>query len=150
MPSLTAILQTSIPTLQYIPKAARNRWAKILGECLSAVCSHPDDISCWFSLFTFAKCVLASSAAVHRMHWQEIFKLVKSRLDRWTAGHFSALWRDAVSGARVLADPARSSSGSSQCTCSRSICGAKRATQEGQYCKAIQALSSEGLASHFS
>ena len=74
LPSLTAILQTSIPTLQHVPKAARNRWAKILGDCLSAACSHLDDITCWSSLFMLAKCVLASPAAAHRMRWREIFK----------------------------------------------------------------------------
>ena len=145
LPSLMAILQTSIPTLQHVPKVVRNRWTRILGECLSAVCSRPDDISCWSSLFMLAKCVLASPAAGRRMRWREIFKLVKSRLDRWAAGEFGALWQEAVSGARVLADLARSSPGSLQR--SRNIRRAKQASQEGQYRKAIQTLSSEGLAS---
>ena len=43
LPSLSTILQSSIPTLQHVPKGARNRWARVLAESLSSVTEDPGD-----------------------------------------------------------------------------------------------------------
>ena len=53
LPSFTTILQASFPTLQHMPKGARDRWARALSECLSAVCVAPAAgrrSSCWQSV----------------------------------------------------------------------------------------------------
>ena len=85
LPSFTTNLQASFPTLQHVSKVARDRWARALSECLSAVCVAPADLSCWSKVFMLAKCVLASPATGHRLRWREILKLVRSRIDRWLA-----------------------------------------------------------------
>ena len=41
LPSLSTILQSSIPTLQHVPKGARDRWARVLAESLSSVTEDP-------------------------------------------------------------------------------------------------------------
>ena len=144
LPSFTTNLQASFPTLQHVPKGARDRWARALSECLSAVCVAPADLSCWSKVFMLAKCVLASSATGHRSRWREILKLVRSRIDRWLAGNLVALWSEAVSGGQSLSKRMQSSSRSSNP--SHHIRRAKQAVQDGQYSKAIKALSSSGLA----
>ena len=92
-----------------------------------------------------AKCVLASPAAGHRLRWWEILNLVKSRIRRWQAGDLVALWLEAVAEGRSLSRRTQSSSSSSQRSCN--IRRAKLAIQDGQYSKAIKALTSDGLAS---
>ena len=89
LPSISAILLASIPTLQHVPKGARNSWARVLGDCIFSACEHPDDITSWTRLFMLPKCVLASPHSGHRLRWREILKLVKSRITRWQAGELN-------------------------------------------------------------
>ena len=80
LPSLSTIFQASIPTLQHVPKGARDRWGRVLSDCLSSVVESPDDISCWSRVFMLTKCVLASPSTGHRLRWREILGLVKMRI----------------------------------------------------------------------
>ena len=90
-----------------------------------------------------AKCVLASPAAGHRLRWREILNLVNSRIRRWMDGDLVALWSEAVAGGQSLSRRALSSSSSQR---NYNIRRAKQAVQDGQYSKAIKALTSDGLA----
>ena len=143
LPSLTNIFQAPCRTLKHVPKGVRDRWARVFKECLSAVCDAPADLSRWSKLFMLAKCVLASPATGHRLRWREILALVRSRIDRWLAGDLVALCLEAVAGGKSLAKRVQSSSVSQQ---SSNIRRAKLAVQDGQYSKAIKALTSDGLA----
>ena len=137
LPSLTTVFQASCPTLQHVPKGARDRWARVFSECLSAVCDAPADLSSWSKLLMLAKCVLASPATGHRLRWREILTLVRSRIDRWLAGDLVALWSEAIAGGKFLAKRIESSSGSQR---SHNIRRTKLAVQDGPYSKAIKAL----------
>ena len=141
LPSLSTILQSSIPTLQHVPKGARDRWVRVLAERLSSVTEDPGGGSRWSRLFMLTKCVLASPPAGHRLRWREILGLVKSRIQRWVGGDLVTLWSEAVEGAQSLSKRSRSAPQRSI-----NIRRAKMATQEGQYSKAIRALTSDGLA----
>ena len=143
LPSLSTIFQASCPTLRHVPKGARDRWARAFSECLSAMCDAPADLSRWSKLLMLAKCVLASRATGHRLRWREILTLCRSRIDRWLAGDIATLWPEAMAGGKSLAKRIQSSSGSQR---SHNIRRAKLAVQDGQYSKAIEALTSNGLA----
>ena len=143
LPSLSTVLQSHIPTLQHVPKGARDLWAKTFSSCLSAVASSIDDIDHWLRLFMLAKCVLASPAAGHRLRWREILQHVKERLRRWSDGEWLSLWSEALADGQSLASR-RDKSTSAPPT--HNIRRAKHAVQNGQYSMAITALSSEGLA----
>ena len=108
---------------------------------LSLITEDPSDISSWSKTFILPKCVLARPAASHRLRWQEIRDLVKSRLARWSEGEFEHLWQEASSSLKSPSNH-RGKSVSKQHNISRSI----RAIQDGQYSKALKALASEGLA----
>ena len=95
-------------------------------------------------LFMLAKCVLASPATGHRLRWREILKRVKSRLQRWADGDLMSLWSEALDDGRSLAKRRHQSASASS---SGNFWRAKLAVQDGQYTKAIRALTSEGLAS---
>ena len=143
-PALSTILQANVPTLHHVPKGARDCWAHALCSCLRAVVCSPDDLSQWSRLFMLAKCVLASPATGHRLRWREILKRVKSRLQRWADGDLMTLWSEALDDGRSLAKRRHQSASASS---SGNFWRAKLAVQDGQYTKAIRALTSEGLAS---
>ena len=110
---------------------------------MSSVVSSPDDTSLWSRLFMLAKCVLASPAAGHKLRWREILCRVRSRLQRWSDGEVAELWAEAQEDGHSLfkrAELARPS------VATNNIRRAKQAVQDGQYSKAIQALTSNGLA----
>ncbi len=71
-------------------------------------------------------------------------KRVKSRLQRWADGDLVSLWSEALEDARSLAKRQSRSSAPTSTSNSRR---ARRAAQDGRYSKAIQALTSDGLAS---
>ena len=143
LPPLSTIIQSHIPTLQHVPKGARDLWPLILGNCLSSVVSSPDDVNQWSRLFMLAKCVLASPAAGHKLRWREILRRVKSRLQRWSDGDLAGLWSEALEDGRSLA---RRSGKATSSSTPHNIRSARLAVQEGQYSKAIKALTSNGLA----
>ena len=143
-PALSTILQANVPTLHHVPKGARDCWAHALCSCLRAVVCSPDDLSQWSRLFMLAKCVLASPTTGHRLRWREILKRVKSRLQRWADGDLMSLWSEALVDGRSLAKRRDQSASASS---SGNFWRAKLAVQDGQYTKAIRALTSEGLAS---
>jgi hypothetical protein len=80
LPDLSSIMQAYVPTLQHVPKGARDGWARVLSSCLRSVVFSPEDLSQWSRLFMLAKCVLVSPAAGHGLWWREILKRVKSCL----------------------------------------------------------------------
>ena len=144
LPSVSDIMQAKVPTLQHVPKGAIDKWAKVFSACLSDVCNNPEDDCTWARVFMAAKCLLYSPPSGHRLRWREILKLVKSRIDRWLAGDLAALWSEAVSGGQSLLKRTGSSRESYQRN--HHIRRAKQAVQDGQYRKAIEALSSNGRA----
>ena len=146
LPSILTILQAPIPTLKHIPKRVRDRWARVLGDCLSSICDNPDDFAPWFLVLMVSKCILSSPPLGHRMRWREISKLVKARISRWQAGEFSTLWKEALDGGWSLQKRSKALGPSQQR--SNNIRRAKQAVQDGQFSKAIKALTSDGLADH--
>ena len=91
------------------------------------------------------ECVLASPAAGHRLPWREILHRVRGRLQKWFAGDIASLWSEACADARSLSKRADCSSSTSSQR-SNNARRARLAVQDGRFSKAIQALSSEGLA----
>ena len=97
-------------------------------------------------------CCSTLHAAGHRLPWREILQLVKARLRRWVSGDWNGLWADALSESRskrlCQRRPLPNDNSPAQSTSQRhhNIRRARSAVQDGQYSKAIQALTSEGLA----
>ena len=83
-------------------------------------------------------------AAGHKLRWREILRRVKSRLQRWSDGDLAGLWSEALEDGRSLA---RRSGKATSSSTSHNIRRARLAAQEGQYSKAIKALTSNSLAS---
>ena len=82
-----------------------------------------------------------------RLHWRELLKLIRSRISRWQSGDISGLWSDFLASEgntnRRRHVPKKPSNLDSLRAANARR--ARRTVEAGQYRKAIQALTSEGL-----
>ncbi len=92
------------------------------------------------------RCILANPARGGRTHWRETQKLVKSRIRRWQNGEFSALWDEVLADWDCQVRKKKPKKPPRESLRKVNARRARRAVEDGQYRKAIQALSSEGLA----
>ena len=144
LPPIALILGTYVPTLQHVPKGARDCWADVLGSLLSSIGANSSDISGWTKLLMLPKCVLAHPTSFRSLRWQDILDQVMSRLTRWRDGDFDALWTEAVNGCKATAHSHKKKSPNS--FRSQNINRTTRLGKNGQHSKALKALTSEGLA----
>ena len=77
MPEMSAVCGVKVPTLQHVPKGARNAWAGLVADVLSSISKDPSDLLAWRKLFMLPRCVLFSPANGGRLRWREIQNLVK-------------------------------------------------------------------------
>uniref|UniRef100_A0A1X7SVN2 Reverse transcriptase domain-containing protein n=1 Tax=Amphimedon queenslandica TaxID=400682 RepID=A0A1X7SVN2_AMPQE len=140
LPSLSTICHLQVPLLYHVPKAARNSWSGILSAALEDVVSRPTDLDSWSRLFMLPKCVLFLPPFRSRRKSHDLLYLIKERLQSWRNGEFLALWDKVTVRAAQL--PRTGSSPQSDANVRR----ARRAVEAGHLSKAIQALSSRGLA----
>ena len=93
------------------------------------------------------RCILANPVNGDRLHWHEILKLIRSRISSWQSGDISGLWSDFLASEgntnRCRHVPKKASNLDSLRAANARR--ARRAVEAGQYRKAIQALTSEGL-----
>ena len=149
LPSLDSILSVRTPTLHHVPKGVRDMWATAFCEALTSLAADPHQTDAWCKLFMLPRCLLSSPPRGGRSHWRDTLKTVRTRIQKWRAGNFVELWEEVASANHSLkARLSRSSSsGSSPDAVLRSnVIRARRAVGDGQYRKALQSLSSAGLA----
>lgn len=79
------------------------------------------------------------------MHWRDTIKRVKSRIRQWRSDEILDLWAQ-VRGDADSSHWNRTKKSTSESLRKANIVRAKRAMGEGHYRKAIQSLSSAGLA----
>ena len=145
-PSIHAILQVKLPTLQHVPKVVRNEWASVLSVLCSDIVRHPSCMAKWQLLFMLPRCILASPVRGGRSHYRETLELVRGRICRLKAGEFMDLWADVVEEDLRWVRKRQRKAPTPNCFRLSNARRARRLTEEGQYKKALQALLSEGIA----
>ena len=149
LPSWDAILGTFHPILHHVPKSARDEWANAVNRAFSSILSDPANPEIWKLIFMLPRCILLNSSCStrNRFTWRDTVKAIKSRIARWRDGDMEGLWSDFVTRAHHLTTmKSRSpptSTGNTRATNARR---AKRAVEASQFRKALQSLSSHGLA----
>ena len=148
LPSWDSIVALRCSTLHHVPKGARDDWADLLTGTLSTIVENPSNVDKWGKLFLWPRCVLTNPSRGDRLGWRELLTIVRQRIRRWHSGDVVGLWEEAV--ASVSAKPNRGSRSrretKAEALQASNVRRAKLATQAGRYRKAIQALTSEGLA----
>ena len=152
LPSLESVLRVRISTLRHVPKVCRAGWAGVVGGVFQAICADPSNVDAWVKLFMLARCILANPSRGGRSHWREIQRTVQSRISFWKEGKFHVLWDDVLAANRQLTQrlarphPNSPSNTPSSVPNPQQVRRARRAVEDGQYRKAIQYLSSAGIA----
>ena len=90
-----------------------------------------------------ARCILANPSRGGRSHWRDTQKAVKTRIAKWKAGQLSELWDGILAENNRLNNLIQKRSNS---PVPANIHRARRAVEDGQFRKAIQILSSAGIA----
>ena len=144
LPSLESIFHMRLSTLRRVPKACRDTWARVVGEVFQGINSDNCNPDWWVRFFMLARCILACPPRGGRSHWRDIQRRVKQRLAKWRDGQIMELWED------ILDENNRLNASLSQKRSTPSpfsnIHRALLAAEDGQYHKALQALSSVGIA----
>ena len=134
-----------------MPKAARDDWARFVGDVLSSVSTSMQEIDAWCIVFMLARCILANPPRGGRLHWRDTLRLVRSQIRMWREGKFADLWEAVVSRDRAIFHRTKKkATHSTPLTASlrqSNAARARRAVEDGQYRKAMQSLTSAGVAS---
>ena len=146
LPSLNTITSMKVPTLQHVPKGARDAWARVVGEALEDLVSQPASIDVWSLWFMLPRCILYNPPRGGRSHWTEKLKIIRGRIKRWRDGDHLGLWHEVLEMQDKLSGRRRPKKISPESMRSANARRARRAMEDGQYRKATQALTSDGLA----
>ena len=94
------------------------------------------------------RCVLANPVRGGRSHWRDTLNTVRCRIRRWKAGAFNDLWSEVLQEEKRLHNRRKRQNNDNSQRSQRAANArwARRAVEDGQYRKAIQALASDGLA----
>ena len=92
------------------------------------------------------QCALYCSAGGWKHSWRDTLKSVRARIKRWREGDWVGLWSEVKKVKEGLSCRKRQRKVSSESLRAANARRARRAIEEGQYKKAIQALTSCGLA----
>ena len=143
LPSLDSILSVRCPSLHHVPKGVRDAWATLFGELLTSLVASPNQIGAWCKLFMLPR---ASPPRGGRSHWRDILKLVRARIQKWRDGNISDLWADVIAKLKARLSRPKSPDRSAESLRRGNAIRARRAIGDGQYKKALQSLTSAGLA----
>ena len=97
----------------------------------------------------FAKCILPAGRGPRAGDAYSQARLVRERLRRWRAKEYNQLWEEAVALTKIPASKKRKKKAQEEEEMTQEKENAKRATtlaQDGQYARALQSLTSVGMA----
>ena len=152
LPTLEEVHTTAIPTHKWPPKAARNEFTREVDALWDRLAANMNDMQLWVKLLMFARVIIPATAP--RSSAQSLGDQVKARLRRWRAGEAAQLWQEAVQTTEPRPRRGRKKRGDDDDLTEEEKLkkrNAKRASTmagEGQYHKALQALTSGGMAEH--
>ena len=149
LPTLQELHSTAIPTHKWPPKQSRADFTREAGALWDKVASNPRDVHQWIRLLIFPRVIIPATSP--RSSALSLADQVKDRLRRWRAGEVAQLWQEAVQN---LEQPRRGRKRRREDETEEEILrkrNAKRAytmASEGQFTKALQAITSSGMAEY--
>ena len=144
LPSLDDVLEFHISTLDHIPRACRDSCAASLAMLYNNIVADPSVFN-WRLLLLFPKAVLYTPLRGGRNSTRNLPTVILDRIKRWSQGHFLPLWLEARENQVKLFRRSRRR-GNQNPTKDFNARRSEKLARSGQYGRAIQALSSQGLA----
>ena len=145
LPSLDEAHSTYIPSHKWPPKSVRPEYTRVLTSLLSHLSEQPQDEEAWVLLSIFHRSVLPATKGPDLGDPTSSTQLIRDRLRRWQSGQCGELWQEAV--ATMSHRPKKKSKKAVEK--SQEQWNAERAitlAQDGQYTRALAALTSLGMA----
>ena len=146
LPRLEEVFSTYVSTIIYVPKAARNDWARLLSDELASTNTNISSVQQWVKLMMLPKSILqASNILNNQREGKTQAEVVKDRIKRWRKGEKTLLWNEAKKPKKLKG---RKRKGQQQNEKTQEEVNARRCKkllEEGQYNRASSALVSEGI-----
>ena len=145
LPSLEEAHSTYIPSHKWPPKAVRPEYTRVLTSLLTHLSEQPQDVEGWVLLNIFHRSVLPATKGPDLGDPTSQTQLIRDRLRRWQAGQCGELWQEAVDVMKQRPKKKKKKNGEK----SQEQWNAERAialAQDGQYTRALSALTSLGMA----
>ena len=96
LPRLEEVFSTYVPTIIYVPKAARNDWSRLLSDELASTSTNISSVQQWVKLMMLTKSILpASNVLNNQREGKSQAEVVKDRIKRWRKGEKTLLWNEA-------------------------------------------------------
>ena len=144
LPPIDDILEFRISLIDHIPRSCRDSCAAALSSLHNAILADPSFHN-WHALFLFPKVILFSPLRGGRSSARSLPDVIKDRLQRWSRGEFLNLWSDARGNQEKLDRKNRRRQAQAP-VATPNARRAEKLARSGQYGRAVQALSSLGLA----
>ena len=146
LPSLSEAHSTYIPTLKYVPKSARGEFARELARLWFDLAQEMSNERLWLLQFIMARCILPACRGPRVADPCSQGRIVKERLRRWREGEYSDLWKEAVKLTKRQPKAKQGDREDEKTQEQKNAERAKMLTQEAEYSRALQALTSAGMA----
>ena len=150
LPSLEELFSALIPTVKHCPKAAKGEFARELATLWQKLAADSDDVRLWALMAMFAKVILPAGRGPRVGDAYSQARLVRERLRRWRGGEYLELWEEAKQLTKEARKPKRGkkkkNAEEEQSQQKKNAERAATLAQDGQYTKALQALTSAGMA----
>ena len=146
LPSLDEIFRVKKSVITWVPPSACTDFSREFTSIIEKLSGDMNNIGLWKLFFMLPTCILSSNhKRTRRPGDLTLTQTIKSKCQRWRKGEADLLWLEAVAKTRQPRgrQPRKQSATSQQeWNCKR----AAKLTSEGQLHKAIQTLTSPGLA----
>jgi hypothetical protein len=135
-------LTANIPTVDFLYKKIRIRWARSYSRCIQHVLDNPSNLTYWLQLFFFSKLTLF--LPYESSQSTSLVSIIARRLHSWESGGWRELWDECMASERPT-QSAPSTDESRQKIRNRVRC--LKLARLGRYSDSVKALSSLGVAS---
>ncbi len=153
-PSWDELRGTSIPTREKVPNPLQLHWSKALSSLFAQLARHPEDVTAWKDLHMIRALLFLENRG-GRTNYKRRMTRTRLRFQRWAKGERAQVWAEVRAEAlRQQAKRRENSQGAPLLSpealkARQTKANIKRARyfgSRGEYRKAVQALTSNGLA----
>ena len=150
LPSLEEAHCTYVPTHKWPPKAVRSEFTRVATSLWQQVAENPGDIKLWVKLLIFSRCILPAGQGPNLGDPSSQVDLIRARLRRWNNHECGELWKEAVEKQSARPRRGRRKRGANENLTQEQKNVKRCATQagEGQFTRAMQSLTSSGMAEY--
>ena len=150
LPTLEEAFNQHIPTHKYPAKGARAEYGRECASIWGRMAEFPDNMQLWVLYFIFQRVILPAGRGPRQADAYSQARLQKERLSRWRKGEVLQLWEEAKKLTKIPTSKKKRQRGEKKEKTQEEKNAARASTlaADGQLTRAVQALTSHGLAEH--